>query len=304
MPKKYTKKRYKKSYRRRFNDRKINTKIEAKIKQIAVNEDTKSRQLLTRAFPFGTNNNIQLTYGFGFENLNSNPAIDNQDPTLGMRIENLTAIGGDGYFAQHNIADQVTGPSTTTAFYQNLVYRITKVQAHLQFCNLAVTPITIRVMMIYVPNANSYTAADAAASNATPALKPTAYICTPKELRNKGIFASGLKNQIDYSNIKHTVLAVKQFKLNPPIATNGKNDELLSTGYRYKNISLYKTFHGRGKKFIYNGQLIAGANQPLVNGNIYITITHNCNSTQIVPQIRGVAGCQYYIEKPTNIGFR
>ena len=197
-----------------------------------------------------------------------------------------------------------TGPSTTGAFYQNLVYRITKVQAHLQFVNLSVVPVDIRVMMIYVPNANSYTAADAAATNATPALKPTAYICTPKELRNKGIFASGLKNQLDYTNIKHTVLAQKQITINPPIATNGKNDELISTGYRYKKISLYHNFLGKGKKFLYNGALLAGANEPLVNGNIYITITHNCDSERLVPQFRGVAGCQYYIQKPSNIGFK
>lgn len=315
--KKYVPKR-KKSYRRRFKDDKINTKIERKINQISKKNDAKNRQLLVRATSYGTNITQYQPGQYGFASLPANAAGGDQ-PYTGLSILNLTAIGG----ANQNTVNP-KGPTTSTYNTTNRIFRATKIQAFLRFLNPSDYPMTVRVSLIWIPNANYYTASDDAQStNTTINLKPNQYICGVKELRNIGIFREGFLNAGKVisstegpANIKHTILASKQITLQPPICGSGVNSTYTvpnnqthhfgynNTAYRERNISISKTFKGLGKKLLYvRGTGNNQAQEEMANGNIYLVITHNAEQTQAQPMVKGMAGIQYYIDRPATISY-
>lgn len=318
--KKYVPRR-KKTYRKRFKDSKINTRIERKISQIAKKEDIKNRQLLVRQTSYGTNRTYNQPGMYTFQSLPPNASAPAE--YTGLDILNLTALGGQNYNTPNPKGTDTTSNSTIAKYF-----RITKAQAFLEFLNPSDYPMKVRVSLVYIPNANVYTAGTLG-TNTTEVLKPNQYICSVKELRNIGIFRDNyLNDDIAFqdpngayvSNIKHTIIKSKQITLLPAITGSGVNSTFSiltdpaggpggqypqdyhfgynNTCYRTKTVSISKSWDINGKRFLYNGPSQPNAQEAMSNGNMYLTISHNAEENQAQPMVKGVAGVQYFIEKP------
>lgn len=295
----------KKSYRARLKDPKINTKIERKIDQISKANDAKNRQLLIRQSAFGTDNQMQQSAYYDFVQLPANTGVADSS-NIGLDVVDLTAVGGDIYAGNVPVGKEVE---------QNVRYakyfRFTKVQAFLQFFNSGDYPCKVRVSIVYIPNANPYTAASVDANGITSVLRPNQMICGIKDMRNKGIFKMNyINSRDDFTNIKHTILKSKQITLQPKIASSGSTvnggagggswgNTTINGGRRVKEVNLSVNFPGLGKRFVYNGGFLQDAVAHMSNGNMYLVISHNVKNNRPEPYVRGIGGAQYYIEKPS-----
>lgn len=295
--------RRKKTYRARLKDDKINTAVERKIAQIAKKEDIKSRNKIIRTMFFGEQNAAQgqdqvfQSAYVEFEDLTPNVVAD-RTPFTGLLSNNITAFGGVAYNYPN-----LQSVDVDTNVQQK--FRVTKCQAFLQFTTESDYPATIRASFIYIPNANAYTANNISSPGLTKVLIPTQQIAGVRDQNNKGLLRDLQLNQVwdevDYTNIRHTVLASKQIVVKPPVSAGGggASQTMNKQGYSYHNINLSYTFKGRGKSFVYNGEHSASSQNAMSNGNIYLCIAHNAQPDESVPQVRGAGAIQFYAEKPT-----
>lgn len=294
----------KKSYRSRLKDSKVNTAVERKIRQIAVREDAKNRQILTRSIALGAVTDDQplqfQSSSYGFKALPQNGTADTN--YQGLDSYCITKLAGESG-TTGNIGADVTGPNNQ--YNQLWQYRLTKVQVFLQMINPdPVTPITVRVSLVEIPNANEYTAAEASASGITTVLRPNKQICGVRDMRCKGMFRDAYLNRNDLSNVKHRVLKSEQFRLNPPIASGGANAD---EGLRWKEINWSHIFKGRGRKYQYASAVQSADNEArMTDRNLYLVMAHNqiAGEGTVEPQVRGAIGCQYYLDKPNNQSVR
>lgn len=311
--------RKKKSYRRRFNDRRINTAIERKIQDIARKEDEKNEQWYV--------NKHLITLGDGGVGDNWPSTITAPDPNkLKPMVSGiiyytlLTDIGGYG---QANITPTFPLNDTSTIReMKNQKFIIKTLQANLKVANRSFSTIRFKAIIVYIPNINSATDAEAQR------LLPSIHMLGNINGKYPGIFSPQLMANATYKNsVKDfTIIASKTIVIQPSVGNThwyldadppgsfppgvypDDNYTLTEHPRIFRNVNIRKDYKV-GKKLYYNLQStgsIPDSPDLCSNGNFYLVYGCDGNAKMTEPdataatvaEIYGVAGCKFKFGSP------